>query len=574
MLKVISFIGFEGMRVARMQRFRTIMSRLALLSAALIISGAPRAFALVGPHSFTDTVTGDVYLGGDYIELGISKPGSFGTTLGTIPTGFFGTAIASVGMTTNPSGLGETPDLTMDYFLPGSPEERWVVGYKEDGTPAYGSNSLLMNNIYHNSLNMPDNVVTNQSTGDLLKATSLGTLNNKLQTTQVISFNRADKYFRNQVTLKNVGVTPIDSVRFMRNFDPDNTVFQHGSYNTHNTIPFTQEAGDGKAVVIADTNIPGQPVDPVKAVNGSDSPIMFYSSDARARVSIYGFSNKNPYQAQAYDAALPKGTVIVGDLAITITFDVGTLAPGASETVVYYTSLDNRDFTEVVAAIESHDSDNIEKAVEDAAPNNGDSNGDGIADSTQDSVAALPNSVVGGGAYQTLTSSGDCSTVKEVSGGAVETFGVDSLYKYPLGLASFTLACANPGGTAHIKIFYDKAYDTTTWKARKFVKGSFIDIPGAVFGTADVGSTKVTTLSYDVTDGGILDSDGLTDGVIIDPAGPAQLKLTAPNTGFYNDQSGLKALMTGLSLLTTGVLSLWFIGRQHARFLGDSSDSE
>jgi len=574
MLKVISFIGFERMRVARMQRFRTIMSRLALLSAALIISGAPRAFALVGPHSFTDTVTGDVYLGGDYIELGISKPGSFGTTLGTIPTGFFGTAIASVGMTTNPSGLGETPNLIMDYFLPDIPEERWVVGYKENGTPAYGSNSLLMNNIYHNSLDMPDNVVTNQSTGDLLKATSLGTLNNKLQTTQVISFNRADKYFRNQVTLKNVGATPINNVRFMRTFDPDNTVFQHGSNSTHNTIPFTQEAGDGKAVVIADTNLPGQPIDPVKAVNGSDSPIMFYSSDARARVSIYGFSNKNPYQAQVYDEALPKGTDNVGDTAITMTFDVGTLAPGASETVVYYTSLDNRDFTEVVAVIESHDSDNIEKAVEDAAPNNGDSNDDGIADSTQDSVAALPNSVVGGGAYQTLTSSGDCSTVKEVSGGAVETFGVDSLYKYPLGLASFTLACANPGGTAHIKIFYDKVYDTSSWKARKFVKGSFIDIPGAVFGTADVGSTKVTTLSYDVTDGGVLDSDGLTDGVIIDPAGPAQLKLTAPNTGFYNDQSGLKALMTGLALLTTGVLSLWFVGRKHARFIGDSSDSK
>ncbi|MCX6725243.1 MAG: hypothetical protein NTX80_01715 [Candidatus Saccharibacteria bacterium] len=557
-----------------MQRFRTILSKLALLSAALIISGAPRAFALVGPHSFTNTETGDVYLGGDYIELGISKPGSFGTTLGTIPTGFFGTAIASVGMTTNPSGLGETPDLIMDYFLPGSPEERWVVGYKENGTPVTGSNSLLMNNIYNNSLDMPDNIVTNQSTGDLLKATSLGTLNNKLQTTQVISFNRADKYFRNQVTLKNVGVAPIDSVRFMRNFDPDNTVFQGGSYTTHNTIPFTQEAGDGKAVVIADTNLPDQPVDPVKAVNGSDSPIMFYSSDSRARVSTYGFTNKNPYQAQVYDEALPKGTDIVSDIAITIAFDVGTLAPGASETVVYYTSLDNRDFTEVVAAIESNDSDNIEKAIEDAAPNNGDSNGDGIADSTQDSVAAFPNSVVGGGAYQTLTSSGDCSTVKEVSGGAVETFGVDSLYKYPLGLASFTLACANPGGTAHIKIFYDKVYDTTAWKARKFVKGSFIDISGAVFGTADVGSTKVTTLSYDVTDGGILDSDGLTDGVIIDPAGPAQLKLTAPNTGFYNDQSGLKALMTGLSLLTAGVLSLWFIGRQHARFLGDSSDSE
>ena len=368
-----------------------------------------RAFALVGAHSYTNTSNGDVFLGGDYIELGLSSYGSFGTmSNAALPSGFYGTANrTSIGMGSNAAGYGNSPDTRIDYFLPGTPEERWVVGYKVGGTPSIGSNSLRMN-----AHDIANNAVVNQSSGSKLKATSDGTFNSKLKITQVVSFNAGDKFFRNEVTLKNVDSAPLDSVRYMRTFDPDNTADRMGSSQTHNEVLYTFAAGDNKAVVLADTSNNNN--DPVYLVNGSRSPILFYSDDSRARVSRFGFSNADPYAAAAYDSAVAKGSSQNADQAITITFDVGTLAPGASQKVVYYTSLDNRDFDEVLEDIQeaasAEDNDGVSTAEEDAAPNNGDGNADGIRDSEQANVVSLVNPVAGGGAYQTLQTTG-CQTL-------------------------------------------------------------------------------------------------------------------------------------------------------------------
>lgn len=46
-----------------------------------------------------------------------------------------------------------------------------------------------------------DNTVTNQSSGSKLQAQSVGTYNDQLEATQVISFNKGDKFFKNKVTL-------------------------------------------------------------------------------------------------------------------------------------------------------------------------------------------------------------------------------------------------------------------------------------------------------------------------------------------------------------------------------------
>ena len=524
-----------------------------VFASIVVVAGNSKVFALVGAHSFTNTETGDVYLGGDYLELGMSRLGSFGTTWGLPnPTGFFGTtghpAITSggpfpvpenpesIGMVTNPLGFGVAPDLRMDFSIPGTPEDRWVVGYKIDGEPTAGSNRLLNDIIgpgpdVGQSSDISDNIVTNQSTGDTLKAKSVGTFNDKLKTTQRISFKRGDTFFRNQVTLQNVTDAPLDSVRFMRSFDPDNTVYQQGSFTTHNTIPYTQEAGDGKAVVVADTNFTNNN-DPVKAINGSDSPVLFYSSDARARVSTFGFINKDPYNPSVYDEALPKGTDQTSDQAITIAFDVGTLAPGASQTFMYYTSLDNRNYTDAVKTIETQDSDNIANTIEDAGPNNGDGNGDGIADSSQDNVITLPNTYAGSGKYQTITSTGDCHTFNTAGINKSTDLGIDKIFNYPLGLTSFNLSCLYDGGSGNIKIYYDKVYDTSQWQVRKFINNSFVALPTAVFGTETVGTSKVTTLSYTIQDGGQFDSDGLVNGTITDPVGPAAVNFVVPNTGF------------------------------------------
>ncbi|MBF0105567.1 MAG: hypothetical protein HQM16_09610 [Deltaproteobacteria bacterium] len=515
---------------------------------ALVFTSAT-AHALVGAHSYKNDTTGDVFLGGDYIEVGISKYGSFGTTTGQAkPAGFYGTATYNyIGMSTNAAGFGVAPDYRIDYFIPGSPEERWVVGYKISGTPTTASNAFLMN-----TTGITDNTVTNDSTGTTLKATSIGTLNSKLKITQVIQFEASYKFFYVTVTLQNIGTTDsLDNVRYMRSFDPDNTVLQSGSYTTHNEILYTHAAGDGKAVVSANTA--NNASDPIYLATASRSPIVFYSSDTRAKVSTFGFANTDPYTTLAYDTAKAKGTVEDGDQAITLTVDVGTLAPGESDSFVYFSSLDNRDFNDILAEIQAaeeeaeeeaeedtDDGDNITIAIEDAAPNSGDANGDGTIDSLQSNVTSFPNEVVGNGAYTTLATTG-CESITAVAQNAVSTYGTDTDYEYPVGLTAFTIDCANAGDTATIVLYYHVSsddYDSTDWEARKYIDSVFEEIPNATFSTTTVGAETIATLTYQVTDGGDLDSDGTADGVIIDPAGPAIATATttaaapaAPYTG-------------------------------------------
>ncbi len=329
------------MRVVTKQNLRLItlfafvLGLVALPLRAHAVDGAP------GVHTYT-RINGDVFLGGNNLELGISKLGSFGTHEDFLPDGFYGgNGETSLGIATNPAGFNMGDDLRMDYVLPGNPEERWNVGYTIEDTQTTGSNSLL-----ENAHDIRNNKVTNTSTGDVLRARSVGTFNSKLKITQDISFGVNDAYFKNIVTLTNVGTGSLHSVRYMRNMDPDNTVDQDGSFDTKNKILYTNEAGDGKAVVVADTS--NNSSDPVFLANGSRSPLVLFSKDPRARVSAFGFDNLDPYEALAYDSAPAKGTTVNEDIAISITFDVGILNPGQSKKFSYYTSVNNRPIAQVI----------------------------------------------------------------------------------------------------------------------------------------------------------------------------------------------------------------------------------
>ncbi len=534
---------------------RRMSIRMALLVAAAVLAvgpllHVPTAHALAGARSYTNIETGDVYLGGDYIELGLSRMGSFGTTEYIEPEleeddevevpkpeGFYGTdSRENIGMSTNPAGFGEEPDLRMDFFMPGTPEERWAIGYTEGENQHTASNSLLNQNDAEGDA-IADNEVVNQSADNKLQAQSLGTYNNTLETKQVISFNKEDKYFKNEVTLKNIGETSISSVRYMRSFDPDNTVDQDGDFDTRNFIPYTMTAGDDISVVAANTALNDE--DPVYQQTGSRSPIFFYTYDERARVSTFGFANANPYEAEAYDEALPKGTVVDDDQAITIAVDVGTLAPDASETFVYYTSLDNRNVNEVLGKTYT-------------GPNNGDGNGDGTPDEEQPDVSHVPNTVAGSGHYLTLQTSG-CGTIDSLELNDLESYGKDGDFEYPLGLVDFEVTCTDPGDTATMTFFYDEEYDTSKWHPRKYINGSFIDVPNVVFGTATVGAKTVTTMTYDVTDGGELDADGDENGAIVDPAGPAVL---AASTAADSGSGAVSAPNTGIAPVNTNFIAL------------------
>lgn len=306
-------------------------------SVAIDSAGLQDYAATLAAHS--GTVSGQVFLGGDYIELGISNVGSFGTTV-SAPGGFYGTASTTqVGMSNDADGYGTGKDLRIDYFLPGSPEERWAVGYNGS---SYGGFSAKNGNS-GNATTLSGTSVTNNTSGNTLSATFDTTVQNTLDVTQVHTFQVSDKYFKTTVTIKNVSGSPLTDVRYMRSFDPDNTVFKGGDYTTINKVENTF-GDDGKSVVSATSK-----ADSYSAEAGSTAKILFFSSDPRAYASNFGFSNSNPYSAPVQ----AKGYTTTSDSAIAITFKLGTLAAGASATFDYYTSLDTADVSTTIAKIEA-----------------------------------------------------------------------------------------------------------------------------------------------------------------------------------------------------------------------------
>lgn len=345
----------------------SLVTAMAVVATAVTAPGKVQAVfsPYIGVHTSVRSATGDVFLGGNFIELGISKLGSFGTTEDYLPSNFLGGKDeTSLGLATSSEGFrwDMNPDdmHRMDYVLPGTPESRWSVAYTEYGVNRkYGSNSLLVNATDMGGPEGPggpptptadiaDNVVTNTSSGTTLRAVSNGTFNKKLKINQIFSFRVNDRYIKNTVTVTNTSKIWLSNVRFMNSFDPDNTVDLDGDYSTRNTILYTNEAGDGRAAVVADTSNNNN--DPMYLFNGSRSPFILYSTDSRARVSSYGFVNTNPYTPKLYDNAPSKGTTVNDDRAISINVDMGSLAPGGKSTFVYYISVDPGD---PVAAIDN-----------------------------------------------------------------------------------------------------------------------------------------------------------------------------------------------------------------------------
>ena len=326
-------------------------NRILLLGVLFALLGSmPSRAALPGAHSAT--VGGEVFLGGNYIELGLHQLGSFGTS-GSIPAGFIGTSDGGsrLGMSNDADGFGVGLNLAIDYFLPGTPAETWTVGYTLSSTQYKGTNGGLIS-----WTDIPGFSVSNTSSGTNLSATGTGTFNGVLRVDMSISFGESDPFYKTTVTLTNDGGSTLDSVRYMRSFDPDNTVYYvggGGDYATINSIENTY-AVDGKAVVKA-TSLAG---DAYAVASGSQASVLFYSSDSRARVSTSGgLYQSDPYSAVVWDSPPAKGYSITSDQGITIAFDVGSLTAGASVAVEYYTSLDNRDFSTVIAEIEDPQTD-------------------------------------------------------------------------------------------------------------------------------------------------------------------------------------------------------------------------
>mmetsp|Transcript_58452 Transcript_58452/g.153017 ORF Transcript_58452/g.153017 Transcript_58452/m.153017 type:complete len:3030 (+) Transcript_58452:146-9235(+) len=313
------------------------------LKSTLVAGTPPPPAAYAGPKALHGTTGSGIFLGGTYIELGFrtnSDVGKMGAD-GDPPSGFFkrfNRGGSGVGMLADPVGFKNDPTFgqIIDYFLPGSPEESFWAGYK------IGGSASLCNNC--------GSKVEDTSKGDATaSALTTAVVGGNLRVVQDISLGVNDKYFKNVITLKNVGGASLSNVRFMRSHDPDNTVDQGGSYQTNQKLEATV-GRDGYAAVSATS----QAFDTYYSRSGGKQAIvMYYSDDPRAKAT-FGLGGLRPsdiYDPRVYDAPANRGETISTDAYISICFDVGTLAPGTETTMTYYTALDSRPISEVVAEV-------------------------------------------------------------------------------------------------------------------------------------------------------------------------------------------------------------------------------
>lgn len=159
-----------------------------------------------------------------------------------------------------------------------------------------------------------------------------------------------------------------------------------------------------------------------------------------------------------------------------------------------------------------------------------DLNGDSILDIDQPNIGGYVSSITGKtvaidvGAGCELTTD-DMTTEAQL---AVQ----DPAYDYVDGLWDFEADCGEPGASTTIKLYYyDIAVEGLVARKHNPNINAFFNIPGAMFSQQTIDGHAVVVVTYQIEDGGTLDTDGLVDGMINDPAGVARLVLSVPNTG-------------------------------------------
>jgi uncharacterized repeat protein (TIGR01451 family) len=255
------------------------------------------------------------------------------------------------------------------------------------------------------------------------------------------------------------------------------------------------------------------------------------------------------------DALAPGGS----EPSITVGVGVGYNATASLSNTSYATTTNNNSL-EDAGSTNTFTITPANTTIDSNAPNGGDSTGDGTLDSQQANVTDLVSDITGN--YATLETSGVCDQNEDASLSSVASnTKQDGAYTYPLGMMDFDVICSAVGGSATITQYYFGNYDASQFVARKYdvATETYSTIPNATISSVTIGGQPALKISYSVTDGGPLDEDGVANGVIVDPAGPA-IKDAVPLTGDTLTDTGIDIMLSsGLAvlLITGAAMILW-----------------
>ncbi len=284
----------------------------------------------------------NVFIQGNYVEVGISPTGSYGTSVQA--PGTYHVHGAYSGSYYNPcagAGLGMrlgfvadpdmdgwavgTPAYMGDYFLPGSPFEGWEIQVDTNRSQQFNttmsgfSGSVTGSNISYSA------------SGGTISSTWQGYFDS-LEITQVTSIDTGALFFKMSVTLTNLSVLGVNNVYYFRSLDPDNDQsWTGGSFVTNNTVA---HQGPDTTLVTA------------TGLTGAMTMLSLGTMDTNARCLIYDrwplvdTVDLSTLYSGTYPATYATGATYNGDEAIGLVYKIPHLATvdSASDSVYRTTS--------------------------------------------------------------------------------------------------------------------------------------------------------------------------------------------------------------------------------------------
>ncbi|MDP3816249.1 PxKF domain-containing protein [Pseudomonas sp.] len=294
----------------------------------------------------------DVFIKGDYVEAGIHDAASFGSALCAPPEFHSSRVTCGLGFIADFEKNGwtvGTPDYAGDYFLPGSPYEGWVVEWTNPtGTERQFTNAGA---IGHFEIPLIGQSTPAAGMADWAGRKTLG--DEQLDVQQKVTIPADKGFMLVEVTLTNTGTVPMTSVEYLRGVDPDQGIPTGGFFDTLNWVEFQSPRPAGARPALA--AIPAGNTNKVLAMSeetGYGITLGLGTVDTRA-VAASGVGwpivdadrdLNSPYQPTP---ASPQHA----DAAMSLSFDLGNLAPGESTTLkfAYVHSID--DLADAFAAL-------------------------------------------------------------------------------------------------------------------------------------------------------------------------------------------------------------------------------
>ena len=291
-----------------------------------------------GFFAYGQMVGTNIFLQGNYLEIGIQDNGAFGACSG-VPASYHphttiaggGTQLAAVYDQGHDGWTVGSPPYMGDYTYAGTTFEGWSIqaaGLKTDAFQTCPSGS------FSGSLGLTGSNVSYSSVVGTSRANWAGTaMGGQLVMNMQTRVDANDSWVLITVKLRNAGSTPIPGVYFMRACDPDtNQSWPAGGFPTNNQVWYQNDTAH-RVMILASQS------------TGPTAKLWLGTKDSRAKVFTYNSVPTPPLLnlADVYNESVPAGLGVFyydflnhpGDMSIGIVFDIGTIPPGDSTNLSY-----------------------------------------------------------------------------------------------------------------------------------------------------------------------------------------------------------------------------------------------